>query len=148
MTFDTYWISLEPTYDGVFWSQGDYLNAENPIPEEAAGQVYCLDMMLDPRVEMHTRQISNVLDLLGELGGVLDVMVLLVFFFVAPVAEHSYFMAVFNKLYLAKTKSSNVFKNKKYQQENDIEAKAEGKDKKKHFKIQLDWSTNFQLFCM
>lgn len=71
--------------------------------------VFNLDLHLDQRLEMHTRIITNIFDLLAELGGVLEVVVITVLVFLAPLFRHNYHMDLLNSLYFAKTKDSTLF---------------------------------------
>jgi len=68
----------------------------------------------------HTRQIYGWLDLLGDLGGVTEVIMLLFGFFLFPIAEHSFILRAIRKLYLVRTKEGGLFLK---------DAKAENKEK-------------------
>lgn len=83
--------------------------ADNPQRDENRNTVFNMDIHLDQRVDMHTRIISNIFDLLGELGGVLEVVVCIFLLFLYPFIRYNYFMKVFNSLYLAKTRNPTVF---------------------------------------
>jgi hypothetical protein len=108
-TFDSFMVQFSPSFMGYFWSQGDFLTADNSWQED--GLVFSLDMALDSKFEMHQREVFNILDLLGELGGVLEVITIIFFFIAAPVAEHSFYMQLFDQLYLAKTKNRTILPN-------------------------------------
>lgn len=60
-------------------------------------------------MEMHQRTISNIFDLLSNLGGVLEVLILFFFMFLNPCIRHFYYMNVLDTLYLAKTKDPSLF---------------------------------------
>lgn len=56
------------------------------------------------------------MDLLGDLGGVTEVIMICLGIFINPVSEHSYIIKATKKMFLARSKNKNLFKlNKKYQ---------------------------------
>ena len=57
----------------------------------------------------HSRQVYNILDLLGYYGGLAEVVTGFLAFLVGPVAEHSFLMKAIRKLYLIKTKNDHLF---------------------------------------
>ena len=46
--------------------------------------------------------------MIGDLGGVFEILVLIFGFFVNPISEHSFTMKALEKLYLAKTKQTDL----------------------------------------
>jgi hypothetical protein len=54
-----------------------------------------------------------MLDLLGDLGGVTEVIMICFGIFIYPVSEHSFVIKAIRKLYMAKTKENQVFQDKK-----------------------------------
>ena len=57
----------------------------------------------------HEREVFNFMDLIGNLGGVMELLTLLIGWFILPVSEHSFILKAFQKLYLAKTNRNDVF---------------------------------------
>ena len=53
------------------------------------------------------------MDLLGDLGGVLEILTLVAGFFVLPISEQSFYLKAVSELYLAKTKDKSLFLKKK-----------------------------------
>ena len=53
------------------------------------------------------------MDLIGDLGGVLEVIMVGFGLILYPVSEHSYILTALNKLFLVKTSSPSLFKKKK-----------------------------------
>jgi hypothetical protein len=62
-----------------------------------------------------------LLDLLGDLGGVTEVIMIVFGLFIFPVSEHSFIIKAVKKLYMAKTKNDKLFKLSKSYQEREIE---------------------------
>ena len=50
------------------------------------------------------------MDVIGDLGGVMDIFILIAGVFVCPVTEFSYYMTAFRNLFLARTSDSGIFK--------------------------------------
>jgi len=61
----------------------------------------------------HTRKVYGVLDLLGDFGGVTEVIMLCFGFFLYPIAEHSFILKATKRLYLARTSDTTLFKKKR-----------------------------------
>jgi hypothetical protein len=62
-----------------------------------------------------------LLDLLGDLGGVTEVIMIVFGLIIFPVSEHSFIIKAVKKLYMAKTKNDKLFKLSKSYQEREIE---------------------------
>ena len=50
-----------------------------------------------------------MLDLLGDLGGVTEVMMIVFCFILLPISEHSFVVKSMKKLYIARTHEKNLF---------------------------------------
>ena len=67
-------------------------------------------MMLESESIRHIRYIYSLLDILGDLGGVTEVIMLLFGFFLYPIAEHSFGLQALRRLYKARTKDNDLFR--------------------------------------
>lgn len=65
-----------------------------------------------------------MLDLLGDLGGVTEVIMICFGFMIYPISEHSFYMKAFKKLFIAKTSNEKLFIQKK------LKSKQQKKDAK------------------
>lgn len=52
----------------------------------------------------NTRKVYNLLDMLSDLGGITEVMLIIFSRFMNPISKHSFNLKVIKKLYLANTK--------------------------------------------
>ena len=57
----------------------------------------------------HSRTVYNILDLLGDLGGLTEVFLLVVGYFINPIAEHNFTLKAARRLFIAKTKKDDLF---------------------------------------
>ena len=57
----------------------------------------------------HSREVYNLLDLMGDLGGIIEVLIFGCSFFVTPISEHSFILKALKKLFLAKTVHKELF---------------------------------------
>ena len=64
---------------------------------------------LDHILVTHKRTIYDVIALLGDLGGVTEVLMLVLGFFLFPISESSYNMISTKRLFLAKTTEESLF---------------------------------------
>ena len=108
-TFDGL-INLEwPSQTGTFYDVGDKLTFSYSTLKMRPNLLYVYKMNLDNYKQEHQRQVYNLLDLLGDLGGVLEVLVFIFGIFLYPISEHSFTMKALSILYLARTEKKNVF---------------------------------------
>jgi hypothetical protein len=59
------------------------------------------------------RQIYNLFDLLGDLGGVTEVIMIVFGFFLFSFSEHSFYLTALTKLFYARTSDEAMFKSKR-----------------------------------
>jgi hypothetical protein len=57
----------------------------------------------------HARKVYGILDLFGDFGGVMEVMLLITHALLSPVSEHSFLVKAISKLYMANTTDSKLF---------------------------------------
>ena len=67
-------------------------------------------MYLDQQKYVHTRQIYSILDLLGDLGGVLEVLLFVAGLFILPLSEFSFNLKALSLLYMGKTSNPELFR--------------------------------------
>ena len=73
---------------------------------------------------IHSRIVYGWLDLLGDLGGVSEIIGIVFGFFLLPVSYHSFIMKASQHLYYARTKDNNLFRvSKKDQAEREHNSK-------------------------
>lgn len=70
-------------------------------------------MFMDQTTIMHGRRIYSLFDLLGDLGGVTEVIMLCFGFMLYPISEHSFHLKAIKKLFIAKTSNDDLFMKKK-----------------------------------
>lgn len=58
---------------------------------------------------IHERYIYSMFDLLGDLGGVIDVLMWFFGFFFYPIAQHAFILKAIKKLYIARTAQGELF---------------------------------------
>lgn len=71
------------------------------------------------------------MDLLGDLGGVLEIVLITFGFFINNISEHSFYTNAISKLYKANTKDEQLFGKKKQKKINAIEDNSEVSNKGK-----------------
>ena len=57
----------------------------------------------------HVRVVYDLLGVLGDLGGVTEVIMLFFGFFLEPISEHSFMLKAIKKLFLARTNDNDLF---------------------------------------
>ena len=57
----------------------------------------------------HSRRVYGIFDLLGELGGVMEVMVIIFGLILYPISEHNFYLNAIKKLFFARTDDNDIF---------------------------------------
>lgn len=78
------------------------------IPE-LKNSYYQTIMFIDQVTIQHGRRIYSLFDLLGDLGGVTEVIMICFGFLLYPISEHSFYLKAFKKLFIAKTAEDGIF---------------------------------------
>jgi len=73
-------------------------NSTNEAP------LYSSSNWLDEDYKVHSRQVYNCLDLMGDVAGVLEIIILFFSFFVNRFIDQSYFLKLTRRIFLAHTK--------------------------------------------
>ena len=58
----------------------------------------------------HERKVYGILDLFGDVGGILDIFILLFGIFIFPYSEHSFKLSSAREFFMAKTRDNALFK--------------------------------------
>ena len=95
---------------------------------------------------------------MGDLGGIFELFIQNLGFFLLPISEHSFFMSIIQKLFLAYTKEDDIFKtDKQNKNEEKVQIKEVAKvkvfkernfniKKKQFYNIKFDWKNYFLSF--
>ena len=86
------------------------MDTENYMHEGNKLDLYSSTWNLLNMKKIHERSTYSVMDLIGDLGGVVEILLLIFVFFIAPISEHSFKLAVANRLFWAKTKDKKLFR--------------------------------------
>ena len=124
-----------PTFEGEFWDIGRKNQAESKRNEGES--VFEMHIGIDSQLNEFEREVYNLIDLLGDLGGVLEILVMICGVFLFPVSEFKFILKAFELLYIAKSSDSNLFKDKTN----------EKVDKKDYHPIKLSSRDMASLFC-
>ena len=84
-----------PYVHGLY--QGELLRVSTYLQEEAA---------------FHEREIFNLMDLIGEIGGVIEVVVLVFGVLIYPISKQSFVLKATKELFKARTSNDDLLKNK------------------------------------
>lgn len=120
------------------------VNDETP---ELKDSYYMTILFMDQVTIQHGRRIYSLFDLLGDLGGVTEVIMICFGFMLYPISEHSFYLKAFKKLFIAKTEDETIFIQKK------IKSKVQKKDIKnaktkemQHRQINISLGSSIKLY--
>jgi hypothetical protein len=72
-----------------------------------------LRIQLGPMKVEHTREVYDLLNLISDLGGVMNIVTTCAAMLIYSISEHSFIVRALQNLYLAKTKHFNMFRKSK-----------------------------------
>ena len=103
----------EPSWSSIFYDVGKQgykpLNTDARPIEKSPRLLYRTQIFLMSEEITHGREVYGFMDLLGDLGGVTEVIMLVFGIFLFPISEHSYTVQAAKKLFLAKAKDDKLF---------------------------------------
>ena len=85
--------------------------------------VFEIDFNLSTQVITHQRSYYNLLNLIGDLGGVLEIFIVIFGIIFFKLSAFSLKLKFFEKLFLAFTTSNEIFNISRYQKKNSLKAK-------------------------
>ena len=78
-------------YEGSFYQLGKILATESH-PDANEGMIFNMVVYLQPEGVRHRREVYNVLDLIGDLGGVMEVFHVLFGLFINPISSFAFIL--------------------------------------------------------
>jgi hypothetical protein len=99
-TFNEEFLSTTSFY--TFWKHRDPLFRDDKI-------ILRLSIMLDNTKTLHSRSINSFVNVIGDLGGVFELIKAVFGFFFFPLATHSFILKAIEVLYFSKTSDSDIF---------------------------------------
>lgn len=108
------WVSIgETSYFGRFYTVGSktsiQLRKEKTVNGVKDNRIYLNNVYLNEEGVQYIREVYNGLDVLGDLGGILEITMIVFGFFLFPYSEHSYIMQASRTLFFARSKDSSLF---------------------------------------
>ena len=114
-TKDSYFYLGQYSYKGYFYNIGKMVPKQlikqglDEISEETKEIIFSSVTWLNNESTKFSRQVYNIFDLLGDLGGVTEVIMITFGFFLFSVSEHSFHMTAIKKLFFVRTKDETLF---------------------------------------
>lgn len=113
----------------------------------APNSIFSAVWWLQPEIQIHSRTVYGWLNLMGSLGGITNVIMLLFTWLVVPINEHSFVLKAAYKLYFARTKENDLFKDRKDPKgEIETNSKSTKRELSYHRVIKMKPVDNFLLY--
>lgn len=140
----------QTSYDGTFFQVGDRVKRYQH-PDMEPGLLYNTMFYMQDEYMEHSREAYGTLDLLGDLGGVTEVIMIVFGFLIYPISEHSFTLKAAKKMFLARTTDETLFVSRPqdFEKINDAKeffSKRTAAEIGKHRKIRVRTFDNFSLF--
>jgi hypothetical protein len=94
---------LFDSYNGVFYTIGHVISSENRLQNSNINMLLRIEIGLETRVEMHMTSVYNLMDLVGDIGGVLEIFFIIFSIFLVPLSEFGYELKALKMLYQVKS---------------------------------------------
>lgn len=113
-TEDSLFSTDETTFTHLMYDV-DELKSETAFPrtDQNSQMVFNNIYMVQQYGIKHVRQVYDLLDLFGDLGGVFEVFKTIILMFILPISEHIFILRTLKRLFYVKTRDENLFKNVK-----------------------------------
>ena len=90
-THDSRSILFPESQEGVFYNKEKHGSSTFKF-DELTQRFFSIDLSLDPQRVMHEREVYNILDLFGDLGGVNELLNLIFSLVALPISQHSFIL--------------------------------------------------------
>ena len=92
---------------GVFYQISNLIKGHS-LNEAYPNLLYETYIQLKNDSITHVRETYRLIDILGDLGGVIEILMLVLGTFLFPISEHSFILKALQKLYLARTRDKQL----------------------------------------
>ena len=104
------WFDIfdEPTSHGDFYTVGSRVFKDEMIRKSQDWDpeaVYWNNLIPEGQVIVHEHHVYNLLQMIGDLGGVKEIIVSIIGFFIMPLSTFAFQLKAFERLYFARTHS-------------------------------------------
>lgn len=107
---DTYYPFEYFSYEGDFYDVGKQFNRPLvKVNKEDKNLLAQSIIVLTSESRQYERKIYSSIDLLGDLGGVIEIIMISFGFIFFPISQHSYNLEATKRLFLANTSDDNLF---------------------------------------
>jgi hypothetical protein len=106
-------LDFWPSQEGSFYDVGSKTSITLPRQSYRPKMIGQVVLVLDSNSLEHERSRYNLLDLIGDLGGVLEVFIIFFGLIAFPISEFSFVMKAISILFLARTKDNGLFEKAK-----------------------------------
>ena len=72
-------------------------------PNKVKGELLSVNLYLKNESILHLREVFNLFDLVGDLGGVIEVLIIVLGVLLYPISEHSFLLSASQLLFKART---------------------------------------------
>ena len=101
-TMDNLLLVDIPSYEGHFYQFGEIIN--RPMhPNKVKGELLSVNLYLKSESIFHVREVFTLFDLVGDLGGVIEVLIITLGILLYPISEHSFLLSASKLLFKART---------------------------------------------
>lgn len=108
MTEDSFMRLGQISYEGEYFTV-EHEMVRNVVREAEPETFFSSILWISPNIYSHARSIYGWIDLLGDLGGVTEVIMICFGFILFPISEFSFILKASKKFYLARTKMNDLF---------------------------------------
>ena len=110
-THDDYVSLGNPTFEDSFYDLGTTHTfvAYKPSGHFEIESLFGINFYLSDQYKKHTRKIYNLIDLLGDMGGVLEISTAFFGLFIFPISRFSFLVKALQLLFLVRTKEKGIF---------------------------------------
>jgi hypothetical protein len=97
-----YWVPVAETYEGTFFKIAGLI--ERPyITGKFPGELLRVSSYLQEEAAFNEREVYNLIDLIGEMGGVVEIIVIVFGVIIYPISHQSFILNATSQLFKART---------------------------------------------
>jgi len=107
---EDYWVPVSGSYEGDYYTVAKVIDKPT-IPGKFGSELLRVSIFLQDEAVFYQREVYNLLDLVGDMGGVVEIIVIVFGVILYPIAEQAFILKAISELFKARTSDSDLFRN-------------------------------------
>ena len=98
-----FYVAGDSTYESTFYNSVNFVDRDEQWEDNTNDKLAKINIYISSLKRMHTREVYGFIDILGDLGGVLEVIMVVMSGILMPISEHHFILQAAKRMFMAKS---------------------------------------------